>query len=468
MRYLSSNHRGRRLRSRHFRRQAAGAQRQAPLILFLLAALVLVVVGCSSSEESAAPSAQPVATIPSLAVQAAPTATPPPTVAPPPSPTSAPPTAVVDSRERGNDGSPATAADTGQYPDAPELRETGEWINSEPFTLAGMQDENKVVLIDFWTYTCINCIRTLPYLRVWHDKYAEHGLVILGVHTPEFEFEKDYDNVVEAVGKFALEYPVVQDNDFGVWRSFNNRYWPAKYLIDHEGKIRYAHFGEGKYDETELKIREILTEAGYDVGEITSDTNPGPPVAQAAMEATSAAEGQTRELYAGYERNYGTLLSGSAPPYVLHEEYYMAPDAEVMYTDPGEHRNHFLYLQGLWLNTAESLVHARETKNLEDYVAFKFVGTSVNAVMSPGEDSAYEVVVYLDDAPVPEDKAGKDIMYDPDGSSYVQVDESRMYFLVDQPEFASGELRLASNSPDFSLFAFTFGSYEGGEPARES
>ena len=452
MRYLSSNHRGRRLRSRHFRRQA-------PLILFLLTALALVVVGCSSSEESAAPSAQPVATIPSLAVQVAPTATPPPTIAPPPSPTSAPPTPTTE---------PATAAATGQYPAAPELRETGEWINSEPFTLAGMQDENKVVLIDFWTYTCINCIRTLPYLRVWHEKYSERGLVILGVHTPEFEFEKDYDNVVEAVGKFALKYPIVQDNDFGVWRSFNNRYWPAKYLIDHEGKIRYAHFGEGKYDETELKIREILTEAGYDVSEITTDTNPGPPVAQAAMEATSAAEGQTRELYAGYERNYGTLLSGSAPPYVLHEEYYMAPDAEVMYTDPGEHRNHFLYLQGLWLNTAESLVHARETKNLEDYVAFKFVGTSVNAVMSPGEDSAYEVVVYLDDAPVPEDKAGKDIMYDPDGSSYVQVDESRMYFLVDQPEFASGELRLASNSPDFSLFAFTFGSYEGGEPARES
>ncbi len=398
-----------------------------------------------------------------MAVQAAPTA--PPTIAPaaptapPASPTSAPVTPTPE---------PEPAAAVSEYPAAPELRGTGEWINSEPFTLTGMMEDNKVVLIDFWTYTCINCIRTLPYLRVWHEKYADHGLVILGVHTPEFEFEKEYDNVVEAMDKFALEYPIVQDNDFGTWQAFNNRYWPAKYLIDHNGKIRYSHFGEGAYDETEMKIREILTEAGYDVSEVTTDTNPGPPIAQAAMDATSAADGQTRELYAGYERNYGTLMYGGVPPYVLHEEYYKAPDAEVMYTDPGEHRNHFLYLQGLWLNTAESLIHARETMNLEDYVALKFVGTSVNAVMSPGQDSAYDVVVYLDDAPVPEERAGKDIMYDSDGSSYIQVDESRMYFLVDQSEFGSGELRLASNSPDFSLFALTFGSYDGGEPGRES
>ena len=177
--------------------------------------------------------------------------------------------------------------DTGSYPAAPELRETGGWINSEPFTLSGMQEDNKVVLIDFWTYTCINCIRTLPYVRVWNEKYADHGLVILGVHTPEFKFEEEYDNVVEAVGKFDLKYPIVQDNDFGTWRAFNNRYWPAKYLIDHNGKIRYSHFGEGQYDETELKIREILTEAGYDVSEITTDTDPGPPIAQAASETTS-------------------------------------------------------------------------------------------------------------------------------------------------------------------------------------
>ena len=428
-------------------------------IIYVLAALALLslaAAGCSSGEDAAAPAPEP-------------------TVAPtvPPTVTSAPATATP---EPAPEPAPTTTAEpvdeASSAPLAPDLEKTGGWVNSDPFTLAQMQDEGKVVLIDFWTYTCIKCIRTLPYLKAWNDKYAERGLVILGVHTPEFAFEKEYDNVVEAVAKFGLEYPIVQDNDFGTWRAFENRYWPAKYLIDINGRIRYFHFGEGAYDETELKIREILTEAGHDVSDITTDTDPGPPLSQKAMEAQDSEDietFQTRELYAGYERNYGTLMSGGVPPYVLHEEYYNAPDKKVMYTDPGERRNHFLYLQGLWLNTAESLNHARETMELEDYIAFKFVGTSVNAVMSPSVASTpYDVVVYLDDAPVPEARAGKDIMYDDDGNSYVQVDTSRMYFLVDQPEFGSGEMRLASNSPDFSLFALTFGSYDGGEPASES
>ena len=425
--------------------------------MLFLAVLVTIAAACSTGEDSSQPAPQQPA-----AVAAAPTSapTPPPTSAPtpPPAPTDVPATATSVPE-------PAAVAAAGTQ--APELQETGGWINTDPFTLGGIQEQNKVVLIDFWTYTCINCIRTLPYLRVWHEKYADHGLVILGVHTPEFDFEKDYDNVVEAVGKFDLKYPIVQDNEFGTWRAFNNRYWPAKYLIDQNGQIRYSHFGEGSYDETELQIREILTEAGYDVSEIALDTDPGPPIAQAARDNTTG-EGQTRELYGGYERNYDTLMSGGVPPYVLHQEYYEAPDTEVMYADPGMHRNHFLYLQGLWLNTAESLVHARETMDLEDYVALRFFGTSANVVMSPGEDNPYDVFVYLDDSPVPEARAGKDIMYDEEGNSYVQVDEARMYFLLNQSEFGTGELRLASNSVDFSVFAFTFGSYDGGEPGSDA
>ena len=132
---------------------------------------------------------------------------------------------------------------------APELTQVFSWINSEPLTLEGLRGD--VVLIDFWTYTCINCIRTLPYLKDWHDKYADLGLTIIGVHTPEFEFEKKKENVIDAVAEYGLEYPVVQDNDFGTWRAFENRYWPAKYLIDKDGYIRYSHFGEGAYQETE-------------------------------------------------------------------------------------------------------------------------------------------------------------------------------------------------------------------------
>lgn len=435
------------------------------LTAFLVAALAALAIACSSDGDGAPPAA-PVPTTPPTAAPAVQPTTPPES----PTATPVPPTATPEPTSM-----PAPQAM--EYPAAPDLLRTGGWVNSEPFTLDEMQEEGKVVLIDFWTYTCINCIRTLPYLRDWHEKYADHGLVILGVHTPEFAFEHEYDNVVEAVGKFELEYPIVQDNEFGTWRAFNNRYWPAKYLIDHNGNIRYMHFGEGAYDETEMKIRDILTEAGFDVSSVAAGSDPGPARAEGSRVATIE-ESQTRELYAGYERNYGALMAQQVPPYVRHVEYYEAPDARVMYEDPGEYINHFLYLNGLWLNTLESLVHARETEDYEDYIALKFYGTSVNVVMSPeshgeGEEGGvpgepYQVRIYLDDGPVPEEQAGKDIMYDSEGNSFVNVDESRMYFLVNKEEFGGGELRLTSNSPDFTVFAFTFGSYEGGEPGRNS
>ncbi len=143
---------------------------------------------------------------------------------------------------------------------APELVQGGEWINSEPLKLSELR--GKVVLIDFWTYTCINCIRTLPYLKSWYEKYQDDGLVLIGVHSPEFEFEKDHTNVKKAVADFGILYPVMQDNDFATWRAYSNRYWPAKYLIDHEGRVRYTHFGEGDYDETEKMIQKLLEEVG--------------------------------------------------------------------------------------------------------------------------------------------------------------------------------------------------------------
>ena len=149
---------------------------------------------------------------------------------------------------------------TGDELPAPELRGTGAWINSEPFTLASRRGE--VVLVDFWTFSCINCKRTLPYLKSWNEKYADTGLVILGVHAPEFNFEKDIENVQEAVEEFGLLYPIVQDNEFSTWRAFSNRYWPTKYLIDKDGYIRYVHIGEGRYEETEQWIRDLLEEPG--------------------------------------------------------------------------------------------------------------------------------------------------------------------------------------------------------------
>ena len=193
------------------------------------------------------------------------------------------PTAAATATPRLVGAAPTTRASqlTGTR-SAPELTGTGRWINSEPFTLSDQMEKGKVVLVDFWTYTCINCIRTLPYMRDWHEKYADKGLVILGVHTPEFEFEKVFENVVEAVERFGLKYAIVQDNEFGTWKAFNNRYWPAKYLIDANRTIRYSHFGEGAYDKTEEAIRELLVEAGYDIQGIPVGADPGAEITPAA------------------------------------------------------------------------------------------------------------------------------------------------------------------------------------------
>ena len=373
---------------------------------------------------------------------------------------------------------PQITARTGKERLAPELAGISGWINSEPFTLESQR--GSVVLVDFWTYTCVNCIRTLPFLKSWHAKYAESGLVILGVHSPEFQFEKLRENVTDAMDTFGIKYPVAQDNDFETWRAFNNRFWPAKYLIDKDGVIRYFHAGEGSYDETERAIRELLAEAGADLSEISPDTE-APPASLLEADAPPALRlpaltgpsivQLTRELYAGFERNYNALLSQGGDqafsasyflPYVVHREYYADPDTEVLYSDPGSHRNQYIYLQGLWLNKEQSLVHARRTENYEDHIAIKFFASSVNAVMAPENSEALLVRLTLDGKPLESEKAGADVMFDEKGNSFVFVDEARMYGLVETADFGVGELRLASNSPGMELFAFTFGAYSSG------
>ena len=349
-------------------------------------------------------------------------------------------------------------ARTGNEKLARDLEGITGWINSEPFTLESQR--GKVVLVDFWTYTCINCIRTLPYLKDWHNKYADQGLVIVGVHSPEFDFEKIRENVVEAMRGFEIEYAVAQDNDFATWRAYNNRYWPAKYLIDKDGYIRYTHFGEGAYDLTEEKIRELLVEAGTTFVNFDFETLPVREV-DSRVYTSDPENGLTRELYAGHERNYAAVMSRAMPPYVRHDLYYAQPNVELEYKDPGDHENHFLYLEGLWHNGAESLVHARKTENYEDYLAILFTATSVNTVMGPGVSGPYQVRVTIDDLPLHPSQAGADIMWDEEGNSYLLVDESRMYRVVEVPELSSHGLKLSSNSDEFEVFAYTFGAFKG-------
>ena len=333
-----------------------------------------------------------------------------------------------------------------------ELTGLGTWFNSEPFTIAEQLEAGNVVLIDFWTYTCINCVRTLPYLRDWHEKYADRGLVILGVHTPEFDFEYDAENVAEAIERLGVSWPVAQDNAFATWREFENRYWPAKYLFGARGEILYRHFGEGEYEETERIIRAALIAAGRDV----TDISPGLPAP--APERDPEARDQTRELYGGYARNYTRVGI-----YAAQLAYYDGPDEERLYTDidtseePRAH--HRWYVHGLWRNEREAIVHARETDNLEDYFAFVFRARSVNVVLNPPRDEPFEVYIEIDGRPLRPEEAGADVVFDAEGRSLIRVDEPRHYAIVELPEWGEHELKLLSNSDNFAIFALTFGSY---------
>ena len=336
---------------------------------------------------------------------------------------------------------------------APGFQGIHHWINSDELSMEELRGQ--VVLIDFWTYTCVNCIRTLPYLKEWHAKYADKGLTIVGVHTPEFEFEKVTENVVNSVGEYGLGWAIAQDNDFRTWRAYSNRYWPAKYLVDQHGTIRYRHFGEGKYTETEDWIRDLLEETGADLSDVEVSADDG-PARDPRASASDPEERQTREIYAGFQRNIS-----SRGLYVFHDQYYEGPNRTLSYSDPGDHQNQFMYLQGLWTNGLESIRHARETESYEDYIVLKFAATTVNAVIDPEGDSAFDVQVTIDGRPLSPEEAGPDVVV-AEGRSFFTVTEPRMYEVVSLPEFAIHELNLSSNSDDFALFAFTFGSYDRG------
>ena len=251
--------------------------------------------------------------------------------------------------------------------------------------------QGQVVLIDFWTYTCVNCIRTMPYLKDWHAKYASKGLVIVGVHSPEFEFEKLTENVTQNAQDFGLEYPIAQDNDFETWRAFRNRFWPAKYLVDSEGIIRYNHFGEGAYDETERQIRQLLVQAGADLSGIPEGLSSEAP----EITALASYSRVTRELYGGTKRN---KLPGGG--YAGQIQYYKGGAQVLEYQDNGSHQRNRFYLQGTWFNDVEAVRHARQTENFEDYIALKFTGTSVNAVIDPEKPVSFEVQVTIDGRPL--------------------------------------------------------------------
>ena len=294
----------------------------------------------------------------------------------------------------------------------------GIWFNSKPLSLNSLK--GKVVLIDFWTYSCINCQRTLPYLRDWWSKYQDKGLVIIGVHAPEFEFEKDPENVRKAIADFKLTYPIVQDNDFSTWRAYNNHYWPAKYFIDKEGYIRYTHFGEGEYDKSEEVIQELLNEAGAE------------GISQKVENPEYQVYGRTPETYLGYSR----------------VEYLASPesiryDGVSTYTRPLIVPNDRYSLDGEWAITKE-YANPRKGASLE----FNFDAKEVFLVMGPSKSPA-KVKVTVDDG---EQFYGEDVV---DGM--VTIDADRLYKLVNLPLPGRHMLKLEFLDDNAQLFAFTFG-----------
>ena len=346
---------------------------------------------------------------------------------------------------------------------APEFMGTQEWINSDPLTLDSLR--GNVVLIDFWTYTCVNCIRTLPFLQEWYDRYADEGLVIVGVHTPEFEFEKIFDNVVEASKDEGVVWPVVQDNDFAVWRSYSNRYWPAKYLIDQTGVIRYTHFGEGKYAETEEMIRKLLEEGGMPAAQEM------PLPEDQGRDETFMREGRdiTRELFAGWKfvavQGRGGIGQG--------EEYLGAARASSETDDetgvtaqffaPKSLERNLIYFNGPWAIGPESARHAEDTDHFDDYLELQYSARSVNAVLTSDSGEPYQVRVTVNGEYLTEGNKGDDIIIDEAGVSYLQVTDPKLYKIVEHPTWEGGQvLRMASMSDDFGLFSFTFGVYEDG------
>lgn len=354
---------------------------------------------------------------------------------------------------------PPTPTATPPQP-AAELAGLAAWINSDPLTL--QQLRGKVVLIDFWTYTCINCIRTFPYLKLWHSRYADDGLVILGIHTPEFEFEKDLANVRQATADNGIVWPVAQDNDFATWDAYNNRYWPAKYLIDRDGLVRYTHFGEGHYAETEAQIRELLTAAGADLSDDLE------PPADQLLDPTFVNRVDaflTPELYAGFQRNVQSLLYG-LDPYIIQMDYYQSSDLSDRVVDfalPERLRPHYIYFHGSWAVGPEQMTHARVTDDYADYIALTYSAKSVNAVLTSYSGDPYRVRVTLEGEYLTNENRGADIRIADDGESYLLVNEPRLYEIVNSPAYAAEkDLRLSSNSADFSLFAFTFGVYRDG------
>jgi cytochrome c biogenesis protein CcdA/thiol-disulfide isomerase/thioredoxin len=309
-------------------------------------------------------------------------------------------------------------ADMGQVA---EFTGITEWLNTKPLTMA--QLKGKVVLIDFWTYSCVNCVRTLPHVTGWYEKYKDHNFVVVGVHTPEFAFEKKASNVQNALAEFNIHYPVALDNNYGTWKAYKNQYWPAEYLIDAKGHLRHVHFGEGHYDQMELAIRELLQEAGNKLD-----------VEVSANDDTTPHYSRTPETYLGKARMErfasNEPVTGGVQTFTLSSQI---PE------------DNFAY-QGTWNVLKESAV-AQKDSALE----LHFKASKVFLVIGPSKENG-KIKVFLDGKPVNQAVVGPDVK-----GEEVVLDAERLYHLIDLKGKIESHLLRLEVDPGISVYAFTFG-----------
>lgn len=313
---------------------------------------------------------------------------------------------------------------------APEIIGIAEYINTTPEELnAKIQDS--VVLYDIWTYSCINCIRTLPFITAWDDKYSDQGLLIIGIHSPEFEFEKDPVNVMAAMEKHGIEYPVVMDNDMDTWKAFENRYWPRKYIADHEGYIRYDHIGEGAYQETERVIQELLAERAFAV----QSSMPSQDLVE--LESFQHTSSRTSELYLGYK-----LAAGRSH---LGNDEGFRPNRSVTYDSiPDSLDTHKFYMVGTWQNGPESM----KLESDSGAIHLQYFAKEVNIVT----EGVGTIEVYLDGEPITANHQGYSL------DDYIlEVSEPGLYNIVTSDVAGIHMLELRIMTPGVEIFTYTFG-----------
>ncbi len=311
------------------------------------------------------------------------------------------------------------------YP-APEFTGITKWLNTDhPLTLQELR--GKVVLIDFWTYTCINCIRTLPHVTAWYDKYKDQGFVVIGVHTPEFEFEKDSNNVLNAIKQYNIHYPVPQDNNYGTWNAYNNQYWPAEYLIDAKGNVRRTHFGEGEYDQSEMAIQALLKEAGQKVTTGLENMPDQTPHSQLSP-----------ETYLGSKRMQFYYPSGSIG------------NGDKTFTLSNDLTLNSFSLGGEWdINDETAVTGSNAVLN------YHFIADKVFIILRPGKNppNTASVKVFLDGSPIDPKISGEDVK-----NGILTIDSDKLYSLVDlHGNIKDHVLRLEFQKPGVEAYTFTFG-----------